>query len=161
MRDINTLIDNAKATGTWVFNGGLHAPSTATVVRTPPSLRAGSLIGRSFAALQVISSLSNRRDKASGSSKMDAQEPDFLRETNWLLEPHLPRNQAAGGRIVHRNQSCCLDTAVGRAFRPATGRTNASSRSAILRVPRQGSFPTHNSRHSRRHPDGGLRRVSG
>jgi hypothetical protein len=33
MRDINTLIDNAKATGTWVFNGGLHAPSTATVVR--------------------------------------------------------------------------------------------------------------------------------
>jgi len=97
MRDINTLIDNAKATGTWVFNGGLHAPSTATVVRTPPSLRAGSLIGRSFAALQVISSLSNRRDKASGSSKMDAQEPDFLRETNWLLEPHLPRNQ--GDRV--------------------------------------------------------------
>ena len=33
MRDINALIDDAKATGTWVFNGGLHAPSTATVVR--------------------------------------------------------------------------------------------------------------------------------
>jgi len=36
-------------------------------------------------------------DEASGSSKMDAQEPDFLRETNWLLEPHLPRNQ--GDRV--------------------------------------------------------------
>jgi hypothetical protein len=33
MRDINGLIDDAKATGTWVFNGGLQAPSTAKVVR--------------------------------------------------------------------------------------------------------------------------------
>ena len=33
MRDINALIGDAKATGTWVFNGGLHPPSTATVVR--------------------------------------------------------------------------------------------------------------------------------
>jgi hypothetical protein len=33
MRDIDTLIQEAKAAGAWVFNGGLHPPSTATVVR--------------------------------------------------------------------------------------------------------------------------------
>jgi hypothetical protein len=33
MRDIDVLIQEAKAAGAWVFNGGLHPPSTATVVR--------------------------------------------------------------------------------------------------------------------------------
>jgi hypothetical protein len=33
MRDVNALIQELKAAGAWVFNGGLHAPSTATVVR--------------------------------------------------------------------------------------------------------------------------------
>ena len=33
MRDIDVLIRDAKAAGAWVFNEGLHAPSTATVVR--------------------------------------------------------------------------------------------------------------------------------
>lgn len=33
MRDVNALIDDARAAGVWVFNGGLHPPSTATVVR--------------------------------------------------------------------------------------------------------------------------------
>jgi hypothetical protein len=33
MRDINALIQEAKAAGVWVFNGGLHPPGTATVVR--------------------------------------------------------------------------------------------------------------------------------
>ena len=33
MRDVHALIDEAKAAGVWVFNGGLHPPSTATVVR--------------------------------------------------------------------------------------------------------------------------------
>jgi hypothetical protein len=33
MRDIGGLIQEAKAAGVWVFNGGLHPPSTATVVR--------------------------------------------------------------------------------------------------------------------------------
>jgi hypothetical protein len=33
MRDVNSLIQEAKAAGVWVFNGGLHPPSTATVVR--------------------------------------------------------------------------------------------------------------------------------
>lgn len=33
MRDVNALIDEIKAAGVWVFNGGLHPPSTATVVR--------------------------------------------------------------------------------------------------------------------------------
>ena len=34
MRDMNALIEEAKTAGAWVFNGGLHPPSTATVVRT-------------------------------------------------------------------------------------------------------------------------------
>ena len=34
MRDMNALIKEAKTTGAWVFNGGLHPPSTATVVQT-------------------------------------------------------------------------------------------------------------------------------
>jgi hypothetical protein len=34
MRDMNALIQDTKAAGAWVFNGGLHPPSTATVVRT-------------------------------------------------------------------------------------------------------------------------------
>jgi hypothetical protein len=33
MRDVNELIQETKAAGVWVFNGGLHPPSTATVVR--------------------------------------------------------------------------------------------------------------------------------
>jgi hypothetical protein len=33
MRDVNALIDETKAAGVWVFNGGLFPPSTATVVR--------------------------------------------------------------------------------------------------------------------------------
>lgn len=33
MRDVNALVEEAKAAGAWVFNGGLHPPSSATVVR--------------------------------------------------------------------------------------------------------------------------------
>ena len=33
MRDVDALVDEVKAAGAWVFNGGLHAPSTATVLR--------------------------------------------------------------------------------------------------------------------------------
>jgi hypothetical protein len=33
MRDVDALIQETKAGGVWVFNGGLHPPSTATVVR--------------------------------------------------------------------------------------------------------------------------------
>jgi hypothetical protein len=33
MRDMNALIQEAKAAGVWVFNAGLHPPSTASVVR--------------------------------------------------------------------------------------------------------------------------------
>jgi hypothetical protein len=34
MRDMHALIQEAKASGAWVFNGGLHPPTTSTVVRT-------------------------------------------------------------------------------------------------------------------------------
>jgi hypothetical protein len=33
MREVDALIAESKAAGAWVFNGGLHPPSTATVVR--------------------------------------------------------------------------------------------------------------------------------
>ena len=33
MRDVDALIQETKDAGAWVFNGGLHAPSTATVLR--------------------------------------------------------------------------------------------------------------------------------
>ena len=33
MRDVDALIREIKAAGAWVFNGGLHPPGTATVVR--------------------------------------------------------------------------------------------------------------------------------
>jgi hypothetical protein len=33
MRDVKALQDEIKAAGAWVFSGGLHPPSTATVVR--------------------------------------------------------------------------------------------------------------------------------
>ena len=33
MRDVDALVRELKAAGAWVFNGGLHAPSTATVVQ--------------------------------------------------------------------------------------------------------------------------------
>ena len=33
MRDVRALCDEMKAAGAWVFAGGLHAPSAATVVR--------------------------------------------------------------------------------------------------------------------------------
>lgn len=33
MREVTAVIDEARASGAWVFNGGLHSPGTATVVR--------------------------------------------------------------------------------------------------------------------------------
>jgi hypothetical protein len=33
MRDLDTLQEEMKEAGVWVFSGGLHRPSTATVVR--------------------------------------------------------------------------------------------------------------------------------
>ena len=33
MQDVTALIEEIKSAGAWVFNGGLHPPSTATVVR--------------------------------------------------------------------------------------------------------------------------------
>ena len=33
MRDLDAVNEEIKAAGAWVFAGGLHAPSTATVVR--------------------------------------------------------------------------------------------------------------------------------
>jgi hypothetical protein len=33
MRDIDQLISDVKVAGAWVFNGGLHPPAMATVVR--------------------------------------------------------------------------------------------------------------------------------
>jgi hypothetical protein len=33
MQDVDALIEELKTSGAWVFNGGLHPPSTATVVR--------------------------------------------------------------------------------------------------------------------------------
>ena len=40
MRDVGTLIEETKTAGAWVFNGGLHPPSTATVLR----LRDGEML---------------------------------------------------------------------------------------------------------------------
>lgn len=40
MRDVRALVEETKVAGAWVFNGGLHPPSTATVVR----LRGGDLL---------------------------------------------------------------------------------------------------------------------
>jgi hypothetical protein len=40
MRDVDTLNQELRAAGAWVFAGGLHPPSTATVVR----LRDGDLL---------------------------------------------------------------------------------------------------------------------
>ena len=33
MRDVKALVEEIKAAGAWVFNGGLHPPGTATVLR--------------------------------------------------------------------------------------------------------------------------------
>jgi hypothetical protein len=33
MHDLYALVDEAKAAGAWVFNGGLHPPGSATVLR--------------------------------------------------------------------------------------------------------------------------------
>jgi hypothetical protein len=40
MRDVRALVEETKAAGAWVFNGGLHPPGTATVVR----LQEGALL---------------------------------------------------------------------------------------------------------------------
>lgn len=37
MRDVHAVIADAKSANAWVFNGGLHPPSTATVVRVKGS----------------------------------------------------------------------------------------------------------------------------
>jgi hypothetical protein len=33
MVEVNALVEETRSSGAWVFNGGLHAPGTATVVR--------------------------------------------------------------------------------------------------------------------------------
>src|SRR5712692_8707661 len=33
MRDVDALVQEIKGSGAWVFNGGLHPPTTATVLR--------------------------------------------------------------------------------------------------------------------------------
>ncbi len=33
MKDVQALVEETRTSGAWVFNGGLHAASTATVVR--------------------------------------------------------------------------------------------------------------------------------
>ncbi len=33
MRKVNAMVEETKAAGAWVFNGGLHEPGTASVVR--------------------------------------------------------------------------------------------------------------------------------
>jgi hypothetical protein len=33
MANVNALVEETRAAGAWVFNGALHSPSTATVVR--------------------------------------------------------------------------------------------------------------------------------
>jgi hypothetical protein len=33
MREVGALVEDAKAAGVWVFNGGLHPPDSATVLR--------------------------------------------------------------------------------------------------------------------------------
>lgn len=33
MADVDALIEDMKTAGVWVFNGGLHQPGTATVIR--------------------------------------------------------------------------------------------------------------------------------
>jgi len=35
MRDVGAVIEEIKSAGAWLFNGGLHPPSTATVLRPP------------------------------------------------------------------------------------------------------------------------------
>jgi hypothetical protein len=40
MRDVDAVVQEIKTAGVWVFNGGLHPPSTATVVR----LREGGVL---------------------------------------------------------------------------------------------------------------------
>jgi hypothetical protein len=44
MRDVNALIQETKAAGVWVFNGGLHPPSTATVVRLTNGVGDGDVL---------------------------------------------------------------------------------------------------------------------
>ncbi len=44
MRDVNALIEETKAAGVWVFNGGLHPPSTATVLRPKEGGNAGDVL---------------------------------------------------------------------------------------------------------------------
>jgi hypothetical protein len=44
MRDVNTLVQETKSAGVWVFNGGLHPPSTATVVRCKDGVNAGDVL---------------------------------------------------------------------------------------------------------------------
>ena len=40
MRDVDALVEETTAAGAWVFNGALHPPSTATVLR----LRGGEVL---------------------------------------------------------------------------------------------------------------------
>jgi hypothetical protein len=44
MREVNALIEETKAAGAWVFNGGLHPPSTATVLRVKDGKKDGELL---------------------------------------------------------------------------------------------------------------------
>ncbi len=44
MRDVDALVRDIKEAGAWVFNGGLHPPSTATVLRPRPARQPGEAV---------------------------------------------------------------------------------------------------------------------
>jgi len=93
MRDVNALIQEAKAAGVWVFNGGLHPPSTATVLR----LRDGEV-------LTTDGPYAESKEHIGGFSIVKAADLDealewgrrFARATTLPIEVRPFRNEAEG-----------------------------------------------------------------
>jgi hypothetical protein len=98
MRDVDALNDELKAAGAWVFAGGLHSPSTATVVR----LQDGE-------ALTTDGPFAEGKEHAGGFS-IKAPDPDsalewgrkLVRATTLLIEVRPFQGEAENGSLACR-----------------------------------------------------------
>src|SRR2546425_451534 len=85
MRDVGALVDEVKAAGAWVFNGGLHPPSTATGVRV-----------RDGETLMTDGPYVEGKEHVGGFLGVRAPDPDAPPEVGRRVAPGLARPSGGG-----------------------------------------------------------------
>jgi hypothetical protein len=81
MRNVKALRDEMKEAGVWVFSGGLHPPSTATVVRAPAAATSGGAAANRDEILSVDGPFAEGKEHVGGIVVLKA--PDLDAALMW------------------------------------------------------------------------------